>query len=417
MPTTQAFHTHYMIAWQNKLLAVTSAWRAGLQVSTDKGRNWENVYDHPTPAERLSRFHEPTVLADTLYGSLKDPFGIRMVRFTDDDEFEPVPGWPENRTFFSLTVHKDLIYAIVLVEGNRCEIWRTDGTTSQLVSDRLGQSLLMGMTSDGKRLWLLERLADGKAQVLSSAMGEDWQVESRLAGGKPSEISIINGAIYVAGAGDDGRGILWGPKQHTIPKLVERPIVPEQFLGSPEKGDVWDMAQDFDAILSDIQNYRDHGRGPIRDILFAALELGTPNGFYAGRLKAVLKEGTVSAFGGQLEISARGLGRNILLWGMGLAKQDDVPLEDLRAPWVKKSNTFEKYIDAQPIAIWAAANAHQNDRPTIDEFVKRLDAKDDPLWLRSQIIGALTRLTGQHFAYDVDAWQNWWNSARMKWQK
>ena len=62
-------------------------------------------------------------------------------------------------------------------------------------------------------------------------------------------------------------------------------------------------------------------------------------------------------------------------------------------------------------AIHAVAMAKQGDKATIDALLKRLEFKDDPDWLHSQVIGALTAATGQHFGYDIDAWREW-NDAR-----
>ena len=63
------------------------------------------------------------------------------------------------------------------------------------------------------------------------------------------------------------------------------------------------------------------------------------------------------------------------------------------------------------------AQIGRDDQDTIDALIQRLDEANDPLWLRGDVIGALTALTGQRFAYDVDAWQAWWADARAGWNK
>ena len=61
------------------------------------------------------------------------------------------------------------------------------------------------------------------------------------------------------------------------------------------------------------------------------------------------------------------------------------------------------------MAIWAAARLGQDGRPTLEALMDRLARADDPLWLRGDVVGALTALTGQRFGNDVAAWQAWWS--------
>ncbi|MCH9013183.1 MAG: hypothetical protein IIA68_09005 [Proteobacteria bacterium] len=55
IPTAQTFHIHALAGLGRTVVAATSAWRAGLQVSRDGGASWRQVYDHPTPERRVSR--------------------------------------------------------------------------------------------------------------------------------------------------------------------------------------------------------------------------------------------------------------------------------------------------------------------------------------------------------------------------
>jgi len=43
-------------------------------------------------------------------------------------------------------------------------------------------------------------------------------------------------------------------------------------------------------------------------------------------------------------------------------------------------------------------------------LIKRLDRTGDPLWLRGDIIGALSAATGKRFGHDLEAWRSWWSS-------
>ena len=109
------------------------------------------------------------------------------------------------------------------------------------------------------------------------------------------------------------------------------------------------------------------------------------------------------------------LSRWTVLWGMVLAGDGVVPVDWLAEPWTTPANKAEKYYTTTPAAIWAAGEIGQDDRATIDVLIARLDREDDPLWLTGDVVGALTALTGERFAYDRAAWWDWWVKARIEW--
>jgi hypothetical protein len=78
-------------------------------------------------------------------------------------------------------------------------------------------------------------------------------------------------------------------------------------------------------------------------------------------------------------------------------------------------NAAEKYFATAPAAIRTAGEIGQDDTATLGALIARLDRHDDPLWLTGDVVGALTALTGQRFAYDRAAWRNWWDGARAGW--
>jgi hypothetical protein len=96
---------------------------------------------------------------------------------------------------------------------------------------------------------------------------------------------------------------------------------------------------------------------------------------------------------------------------MAKARKPEVPLRYLLQRWRSEPNSYEKYFEPPMVAIHAVAQSRQGDAATVDALLERLDYSDDPDWLRSHIIGALTAATGQHFGYDIAAWKAW-NAAR-----
>lgn len=408
VPSARIFHSEFLVPWDSRLLLVTSAWRTGFQDSANDGREWTMLYDHPTPQRRLSRFDEPVVLRGDLYGYLKDPDGIRLVRFSDG-RLDTVAGWPQDRIFFGLTIHHDHLYAIVRGEGG-AELWRTDGKTSERASVLAMNAV--DLASDGSHLWAVSR--DGN--LWSSQDGARWKRRASLSGGQPLSLHVVADKIYVAGAGGDGRGILWGPPAHRLPPTEVAIALPD-FQSSVRDSTDWRrLGTELDDALGERAHYRDHGRGRLRALVFQAVRQGPPPGFFERRLKALSVVGTVKAFGGGLTVDASDLGRTMLYWGMGLSRQKGVRLASLTRPWTAPANSFEKYFDPQLAAIWATAASGQKDVATIDALVARLDTVGDPLWLRGQIVGALTALTGRRFAYDTEKWRKWWRAARPDWQ-
>ncbi len=410
IPTAQIFHTHSILSWGGSLVAVTSAWRTGLQISDDGGRRWRRLHVHLTAKRHLARFHEPTLLRGQLYGYLKDVEGIRLTRFTGKS-FQAVPDWPRDLYFFSPTRHRGFLYAVVRAGDGHREIWRTDGTTSALVGRGLGRRQVMDLKSDGQRLWAIS-LAKGGGRLWSSADGAEWRGEGVLSGGEPRSLAIVAGTVYAAGAGDDGRGIVWGPRRRILPEGAPPPAPPIQFAGLRRDVDWAERAAALDDLLARPESYENHARGALRGAIFAAVRDGAPAGFFSGRLRAPRPAGTVPAFGGQMDMAAADIGASMLLWAMGLAQRGEVPPALLTRAWDRPANSFQKYFSPQPAAIWAVVAAGQKERAVIEALVARLGAEGDPAWIRAQVVGALTALTGERFAHDAGAWHGWWSSAR-----
>ncbi len=63
----------------------------------------------------------------------------------------------------------------------------------------------------------------------------------------------------------------------------------------------------------------------------------------------------------------------------------------------------------------AVERVNQRDRATIDALIRRPSYRSDPMWLTGDVVGVLSSLTGQRFAYDRAAWRAWWNSVEKDW--
>jgi hypothetical protein len=165
--------------------------------------------------------------------------------------------------------------------------------------------------------------------------------------------------------------------------------------------------QKIDALLSDPSTYIDAGRSEVRRLIVQASTNGAPSGFFAERLKVEIPPVTVRTFGGNMELRAKDIARAVLLSGMERAGHANVPISYLTDPWTSPPNSYEKYFEIELSALRAVAASGQNDRETIEALLARLNFANDPPWLRSQVIGTLTAVSGEHFGYDVAAWKKW----------
>lgn len=398
IPNPPIYHTSQLLEWDNGLLAITGTRNAGMQLSKDAGRTWQEFYIHPTPSTHVSRLKEMLVFAGKTYAALNDAKVKRLVRWTGAG-FRTVGGWPLNRYFNGLTVHQDWLFGIV-GRGKEREIWRFDGRRSI----RIGfKGPFVDLTSDGEQIWLVAN--DGR--LWSSEDGNTWQRHGDLQDGRPTSIQAVAGGIYAAGEGDDGRGIVWGSRDHIIPMGDAPPALVSQQPSEKMALDWEAVAQEIDGLLAEPSTYTAAQPGRLRALIREASANGAPPGFFRERLNTKIPDIRISAFGGNLELRAEDYAHALILGGMEQSGHPDVPLGFLSDRWTSPPNSYEKYFEIELSALRAIAASGQNDRATIMALLKRLDFKDDPPWLKSQIVGTLTSVSKKHFGYDIAAWQKW----------
>ena len=418
IPTAQTFHIHAMAGLGRSIVAATSAWRAGLQASRDGGASWRQVYDHPTPARRVSRIVALAATDTEVYAQLIERGRHRLLRF-DGEVTEDVPGWPADRPIVGLAAYRGAVYALVREAGVReaggVSVWRSDGRRSARIFGPRPQWRARDIAAGAGGLWAVSA-EDRGGTLWHSAEGTDWRAVGALPHGKPEEIAVTADGVYVTGAGDDGRGILWGPGGS-----LGRPATSEADAPSAELPRAPAQAVDLDALgrrldraLREPESYAGHG-AILRDLVHAAARGGAPAEFFSERLTGPMARHELSLIGGKVRVPADRLGRWILLWGMAVGGRGRVPLELILEPWRAEANGSQKYFEAPPMAIRAAAAVGQRDRATVAALIERLARPEDPPWLRGDVIGALTALTGRRFAYDIAAWRAWWEAAAPAW--
>ncbi len=408
IPTADIFHVHAMAGDGERLYAATSAWRGGIDVSDDRGVTWRRVYEHPTRSGRVSRFVDLRVVDGQVFAALIDRSGDglehRLMRL-DGETMVDVPGWPHGKRVVSLAGYRGWLYGIV--EG---ALWRTDGRSSMQLAAPSVDALALAAAPDG--LWAASG-KDGEGVLWHSPDGRDWRRVGRFEGGRPVDMAVIAGVVFVAGAGDDGRGIIWrhiGRSVDFVGVMVGAGLPPRKPVVQPSADAAVDRA------LVDPASY-DHHAGRLSEAVHAAALGAPPAGFFAERLAWPLPEHELGLIGGKVTVPAARFGRWILLWGMALAGEGRVPPALIAEPWTAPANQSEKFFELAPAAMWAAAAVGQRDRATIAALIERLDRADDPPWLVGDVVGALTALTGERFGYDADAWRGWWATAAADWDE
>lgn len=395
------YHTSELIDFHGKLMAVTGARNAGLQTSLDDGRSWKQLYDHSAPRTHIARIKDVTQLGNDYYATLRDKKTQRLVKWNGTG-FDPVASFQFNRPIRGLTAHDGAIHAIVGRGENR-EIWKSDGQSSSNLG-RKGN--FIDIASDGETLWAITN--EG---LLFSIRNGEWQHHSRLKGGKPTSIEAVDGAIYAAGAGDDGRGIIWGPKVHKLKGVNKKIAAMPGPISTAAVAIDWDeLGQKIDNLLTDPVTYKGYSNGDLTALLDRAVTMVAPAGFFAKRLDANIPDIAIHVFSGNSKTKALDLAYANILRAMEKSGQTGVPTELLTVEWTAQPNSYEKYLARPLMALKTIATTGQNDDATIDALIARLDYKDDPDWLRSQVIGTLTAVTGEHHGYDIAAWKTWHNS-------
>lgn len=414
IPGRQIFHTHAMTSDGKLLYASNSGWNAKLNISSDSGRTWKQIYQHPTPQGVVSRFTSLTALNGALLAQLIVRGSPRMTVFRDG-KLSDLKNWPRGRTLYGDAVHDRRYYAAIAGRGRGTEIWSTDGRSSQKVDVTSIRGNVIDLGSDTGRLWAVSALR-GNGSVWRMQADGRWREAFRFSGGYPRQVIPTSTHVFVVGDGNDGKGVLWGAR---IAGGAAERTTSESRLGNsvdrPESVTDWNSAAvRLDRLLDMPDRYR-ATQGSLRDAVYRMATSQPPDGFFKARLERVLPESPISLIGGQVQIAAARYARWVLLWGMGLSGEAHVPVSLIAAPWNARPNRAEKYFDPAPAAIWAVQASGQKDRATIDSLISRLSAKADPKWLRVQIAAALRALTGRRFGSQPARWSEWWLRARSTW--
>ncbi|MBI4366700.1 MAG: hypothetical protein HY543_07780 [Deltaproteobacteria bacterium] len=407
IPKGRVLHVHAMLSHADQLYAATGGFNASLQRSKDGGLTWQIIDEHRNKAGSFSRLISLAALGSDLYAGLYTSAedGPKLLRL-DGDRLVPVPGWPPGDDADQLTAHHGWLYAIHRT-AKGSSVWRTNGQGAELVGGLAGMAVRALAAGPGA-LWAIGEDESG-GMLWQSADGLAWRVAQRFTGDRPIDLAVYAGRPYVGMIGADGRGALWGPAPPSSvePAAAPRPL-PHDAPATAANDLLEDLLAELDRVLGDLGSLEAHG-GTLLDVLEPIVRLRSP----AAGDALVRRLGGVSAGPQRVRFAGRtvGLAEKAdwqLLWAMARTGHGRVPLELLMRPWTERPNRGEKYVAAPPGAAWVAGELKQSDPATLAALIAHLGRPGDPAWLRGDIIGALTALTGQRFGYDIAAWQAWW---------
>ncbi len=413
IPGVQIFHTHAMASNGARLYAATSGWTAKLNVSDDNGTTWRQIYEHPTPKGVVSRITSLTPLGGKLIAQLIVR-GVPALTTFADGQLRAIEGWPRGVSMLGNAVLGKHVYAVLNRAEDGSQLWATDGTDASPLPIGGINGTLTDVAEDGKSLWALVSSGDG-GSVWQRGPDGIWDERYRFTGGYPRELLIETGAVFIVGDGIDGQGILWGLPQSSL-TVPDAPAAstPVQTSAADAKTDWPAIGEELDGLLAAPERYRAR-KDNLRDVVHRIARSGPPAGFFSKRINARLPQSQISLIGGQVKVPASTYARWVLLWGMGLAREPQVPLALVSEPWRSPPNGAEKYFDPAPGALWAAREAGQKDNATIQALVDRLGDTTDPKWLSVHVAATLRELTGQPFGNSHTEWSDWWGRNRNNW--
>lgn len=412
LPEARAFHIHAMATHMGALYAATSAWRAGLQRSTDGGVSWKILYDHGNPWSQVSRIVSLVSAGGQLYAGLYARYrvGVSLLRL-EGGTLRPVEGWPKGYGALPLTSWRGQLYAVNEAPGDRA-LYRVQGDRIERIKAFDGY-FVRDIAGTKDAVWAITAYRGGGA-LWRSGNGLAWRKVQDFTGDRPVDIAAYGERIYVGVIGRNGKGALFGNRTpQTAETIAPAPALPRRF-GSRPAGPPNKLLARLDILMAEKKNYRAHGPEILKTLRALALYRTRAVGkALSERLGRSYPGAMQRMFGGQSRAPSARVARWYLLWGLAMNGYARVPAKLIGATWTVKRNGAEKYLAAPPGAAWAVARLGQRDRATIGALIARLGRPGDPDWLEGDIVGALSVLTRRRFAYDRTAWRQWWR-ARQK---
>lgn len=417
MQAGRAMHVHAMGICNEQLVAVTGSW-TGQMLTLDDKKQWQVTYEYPSGSAPFSRlvnieqFGGHCVLAASANGE-------NAPKLFSINEAQPQSfrNWPNSDRVDAITVHDQQLFAFVDA-GNRRVITTYDGsqtTSIPLPSEHRPRAL----HSSGSDLWLV---SSSSAQA-TGARGQLW----RYAGGEfepvaelpdsPIALSGFEGYLYIGTYSQSG-GRLWTfPLDKDTTRVSQAlPVLSAPLKKSQKveynKKTVEALTAELTGLITDPAS-TDNYAGIIRNKLARHPQLLQPEfgAAITNLLSLPLDQSSVKMFT-QVPVTRENLIRWYMLTSMAINGYGRVDPLWINRPYNGADHSSGKMFDPAIAAIVTAGWLKQGDRQTLAALMARLNRKDDPSWVTADVIGALTAITNERFAYDTDGWNRWWRLYR-----
>ena len=412
MQSGNAMHVHALATCNNQLVAVTGSW-TGQFLSQQDNTTWELKQEYPSGKARFSRLVDVLEYNGDCFfsaSSNNDP-KVKLLR-SSDNGILPVKQWPASDRVDGLTVHNNKLYAWADNENGRT-LHVYNGTDVQTLSIEQGHRV-RNLFSNGETLYVVSSNDTGGA--LWTVNNSEQLVPVSKLPFTPLSLTTDNaGHLYIGSFNREGAE-LWKlenskPAEQNLSQLTA--ALDTNTSGEIQEEEISTLYEALRSIITDTSNGEDNARA-LRAALARPEQLSNPQfGSVLTRLLQVpLPDTTVPMFNGRQVVWAD-MVHWYLLTGLAINGHGSIDSNLLSKPWTKAETRSSKYFDPTIAAIIASGWLKQSDKKTIDALVTRLNTQEnDPVWLKTDIAGALTAITGERFGIDADAWVQWHSSRR-----
>lgn len=403
------FHLHGLFPGNpdhSGLLAGASSWNAQILHSSDRGRNWDVLWEKEREENRFSRTYHVTTTVIGLVADLM-VFGAPLRSFgavgrLGSLPIQPISGWPDDMLVRRMTPYRGGVLA--LLNRQQTGESRLIFDSPLLIGDMALESQLRdislpeGITpidfdSSGATVALLGK-DEARVHTIWLTTGEHWQPLGRITAHSPLEIRLAGKMAVIAGTSGD-QGIIWAvdtaqeDSARDVASSGKVPDLPQQI--EPVPLDIEEARQQIANALADKRNYRGHGLG-LRRVIDKWVMRGLPGDVLAASLDGPFPDGEVKLIGGRAFASHRRFGRWVLTWGMRRAGSGRIPVAWLDLPFDEPENGSRKYFGEKLAAIRTVAATGQDDRATMSGLRRITEDVSLPEWLRQDASWAIHAL-------------------------
>ncbi|MEZ5931043.1 MAG: hypothetical protein R3F54_03680 [Alphaproteobacteria bacterium] len=409
LPEGLAFHTHAIGACGDDLLAVTGAWEGQLHLSSDGGRTWRLARSYPANEAAFSRLVAVAAFKERCFVGAS-AFGRRGAKLLEwqGGALHPVTGWPEGNRTDRLTPWKGLLLGLNDTNAG-ASLHAYDGENVRRIvlptTDRV-----RNLAADGETLWMV-----AGNSLWRTADAVRWQEVQRF-DETPIAVAASGGSVFVGTFAKKG-GSLFGPKRaiDMHGAAAAKPLAPQ-----PRRrvdATMWaDVEKKIGGYLEASGPGDDAGR--LEALSRSLRRLTTVADPAIGERLAAHIDALDLRSGLWRFVSPRSRRSQILGWhllsAIAVNGHGHVPVDLLAASLSSWRNATKKNLDPPIAALATVGWLDQHNGDTLDALIRRLSRTGIEPWEIGDITAALTALTGQSFAHDVDRWQAWWSERKRR---